>query len=90
MPTIHLLIKGKVQGVSYRVSAREAAEKLHLTGWVKNTREGDVEAMVTGEENVLQQFIIWCKIGPSGATVTNVIVHPSEDSFFTRFSIVRD
>lgn len=90
MPTIHLLIKGKVQGVSYRVSAREAAEKLHLTGWIKNTRQGDVEAMVTGEEGDLQEFIIWCKIGPSGAVVAEVVAIPAAETSFTNFLIVRD
>ena len=45
MPTIHLLIKGTVQGVYYRASAKEVADRLHLSGWVKNTREGHVEVL---------------------------------------------
>jgi acylphosphatase len=90
MPTIHLLIKGKVQGVSYRVSARETAERLSLTGWVKNTAEGQVEAMATGNEEALQQFISWCKKGPPGAKVTEVLVNPVGETPFTRFSITRE
>ncbi len=90
MPTVHLLIKGKVQGVFYRASARGMAEKLNLAGWVKNTQEAQVEAMVTGEEEALQQFITWCRKGPTGAEVTEVVVSPATDSFFKGFSVIRD
>ena len=89
MPTVHLLIKGKVQGVSYRFSARETAERLSLTGWVKNTAEGHVEAIATGNEEALQQFISWCKKGPPGAKVTEVLVNPVGETPFKGFSITR-
>lgn len=89
MSTVHLLIKGKVQGVSYRFSARETAERLSLTGWVKNTAEGHVEAMATGNEEALQQFISWCKKGPPGAKVTEVLVNPVGETPFTEFLITR-
>lgn len=89
MPTVHLLIKGKVQGVSYRFSAREIAERLSITGWVKNTAEGHVEAMATGNEEALQQFISWCKKGPPGAKVTEVLVNPVGETPFKGFSITR-
>lgn len=89
MPTKHLLIKGKVQGVFYRATAREVAEKLGLTGWVKNTEEGHVEAVVSGAEQPLQQFVEWCWQGPPRAVVTAVdIVHlPGDD--FTGFRVIR-
>jgi acylphosphatase len=90
MPTVHLLIKGRVQGVFYRASAKEVADKLNLTGWIKNTTEGHVEATVTGDEQVLQQFIRWCKKGPSRAVVTEVVVNPLADVSFTKFSIARE
>jgi acylphosphatase len=89
MPTVHLLIKGKVQGVSYRFSAREIAQRLSLTGWVKNTAEGHVEAMATGNEEALQQFISWCKKGPSGAKVTEVLINPVGETPFKGFLIAR-
>ncbi len=89
MPTIHLLIKGKVQGVYYRASAREQAVKLALTGWVKNTPEGAVEAMVTGDETSLQQFIAWCRQGPSRAIVTELIAEPVPETQFADFSVIR-
>jgi acylphosphatase len=74
MATIHLLIKGTVQGVFYRASAKAAAENLHITGWVKNTPEGHVEAFACGEEKDLRQFAQWCKKGPDQAVVSDVIV----------------
>lgn len=89
MATIHLLIKGKVQGVFYRASAKEKAEELALTGWIKNTDNGDVEALVSGNADSLESFIDWCKKGPEKAMVTNVDVNPSEDQSFERFSIIR-
>ena len=74
MPTIHLLIKGKVQGVFYRASAKEVADRLHLTGWVKNTREGHVEALASGPEEDLRLFVEWCKKGPERAVVSEVMI----------------
>jgi len=90
MPTIHLLIKGSVQGVFYRASAKEVADKLNLTGWIKNTTEGHVAAMVTGDEQLLQQFISWCKKGPPQAVVTEVVVNSVADVSFADFSIVKE
>ena len=74
MPVIHLLIKGKVQGVFYRASAKEEADRLHLTGWVKNTREGHVEVLASGPEEDLRLFAEWCKKGPERAVVSDLIV----------------
>ena len=54
MQTVNLLIKGKVQGVYYRNAAKEEADKLGITGWIKYISEGRVEAMATGNEEQLQ------------------------------------
>lgn len=89
MPTLHLLIKGKVQGVFYRATAKETADKAGLTGWIKNTPAGDVEAMVTGSEDMLQAFVNWCKQGPPGANVSEVILTKQEETVFKDFSIIR-
>jgi acylphosphatase len=89
MPTIHLLIKGKVQGVNYRAAAKGIATNLVLTGWVKNTAEGYVEVGVTGDNEAIQQFIEWCRHGPPAAVVTDVEVTPMPDVNFPAFFIVR-
>lgn len=90
MSTVHLLIKGRVQGVFYRASAKERAETLRVKGWVKNTAEGDVEITATGSEGDLQRFVEWCKTGPKGAEVASVSVSPLEETPFQNFSIVRE
>ncbi len=89
MPTIHLLVKGNVQGVFYRATAKKVADKLKLTGWIKNTKEGDVEITATGNEEQLNEFIKWCKKGPEKAQVEDVIATPKTGTHFTDFKIVR-
>lgn len=89
MPTIHLLIKGKVQGVFYRASAKEYADELGITGWIKNTSEGDVEAVATGNEEQLRAFEKWCKQGPRRATVSDLITTQQEETTFESFSVIR-
>lgn len=89
MPTIHLIIKGKVQGVAYRLNAKRAADSLSLKGWVKNKDNGDVEALVTGTILKLEEFIIWCKQGPKNAVVMEVIRTEQEEMHFESFAIKR-
>ncbi|MDB5209085.1 MAG: hypothetical protein JWR72_4160 [Flavisolibacter sp.] len=90
MKTIHLLIKGKVQGVFYRATAKEKASGLKLSGWIKNTRDGHVEAVASGEEDDLQSFIAWCKKGPPGAQVKSVEITETQEKFTEGFLIIRE
>ena len=85
--TVHLLIRGKVQGVFYRVSARKTALETGVTGWIKNTPEGNVEAMASGQTEAVNKFIDWCKKGPSRAAVAEVVVSLEEDAVFKGFVI---
>lgn len=89
MPTVQLLIKGEVQGVFYRATARQIATRIGITGWIKNTREGNVEATVSGTEEQLQKFISWCKKGPEKAVVDEVLVSKKEEIPFDEFVVVR-
>lgn len=89
MPAVHLLIKGKVQGVFYRATAKRKAHELGITGWIKNTKEGNVEATVSGSEQQISQFINWCKHGPDKAIVEQVIVSETEDMVFDGFVVAR-
>ncbi len=90
MPTVHLLIKGKVQGVFYRATAKEKAIQLGIKGWIKNTQQGNVETVITGTEEMVLTFVDWCKVGPSHAVVTSVEITPIEDKVFDGFRITRD
>ncbi|GBF27030.1 acylphosphatase [bacterium MnTg02] len=70
--TLHLRIKGRVQGVGFRYWVRRNAEQLHLTGWVRNRRDGTVEALFAGEKPDVDEMCARCAAGPPGANVTLV------------------
>ena len=70
----HLFIDGRVQGVFYRAFTRELALGLGLSGWVRNLRDGRVEAVFEGEKKVVEQAIRECYAGPPGARVSNIEV----------------
>lgn len=89
MSTVHLLIEGKVQGVFYRASAKEAANDLGISGWIKNRKDGNVEIVASGDEVNINRFINWCHEGPRRAVVTNVTVTPQEDKTFDGFEVIR-
>jgi acylphosphatase len=74
MMRARLVISGRVQGVYFRASARDVAQTQRLSGWVRNRYDGDVEAVVEGEEDAVQAFIAWCHDGPPGAHVSAIQV----------------
>jgi acylphosphatase len=89
MPTVHLIISGKVQGVFYRATAKEIADQLGVRGWVKNAREGHVEIMANGNAAAIQRFIAWCRQGPPKAIVDDVSIAEQEEMQFTGFAVLR-
>ncbi|MDQ6842923.1 MAG: acylphosphatase [Bacteroidota bacterium] len=89
MITAHLDIKGKVQGVFFRGTAKKIAEKYRITGWIKNTVDGNVEAMITGEKSAVEMFIDWCKKGPENAEVDEVEVSYPDEISFKAFTVIR-
>lgn len=89
MATHHIKVTGKVQGVFYRATAKKMALASGLVGWIRNTNDEDVEILITGEDEKLQAFEAWCRIGPAQAKVEDVIVTPVDDIAFDDFRIVR-
>ena len=87
METVHLVIKGNVQGVYYRASAKEKANELGVKGWIKNSPGGQVEAMASGNKEQLDKFIEWCRQGPQHAEVSDIVVTKREEENFNDFSI---
>lgn len=71
----HVLIEGRVQGVSFRYYMRQEATRLGLVGWVRNLRDGRVEAVFQGDQSAVEIIAAWCEHGPHGARVKNVLRH---------------
>lgn len=69
-----LIVKGKVQGVFYRASTMAEAQKLSLSGWVRNLSNGDVEVEVFGDRDNVDALTHWCQQGPDMARVKEVVV----------------
>ena len=83
-----VIIEGTVQGVFFRHHTAQTARRLGVRGWVKNRREGSVEAVFEGDKGTVDQIVQWCHRGPSGARVTEV--HLSWEDFrgeFEDFSV---
>lgn len=72
--TRHLRITGRVQGVSYRWSMAQQAQHLSVIGWVRNRRDGSVEAVACGSAEAVQALVDWAQNGPVGALVEGVVV----------------
>lgn len=80
----HLVIHGRVQGVWYRESMRLEAERLNVTGWVRNRGDDAVEAVVQGKEGDVAALIAWCRKGPPAARVEDIEITEAE-GVFNRF-----
>jgi acylphosphatase len=68
----HVIISGRVQGVFFRVETKRAADGFGVLGWVRNLREGSVEAMLEGDQDRVDALLEWCKEGPPHAQVSDV------------------
>jgi acylphosphatase len=69
-----LMVTGKVQGVFFRASAFEEAQRLGLVGFVQNLPDGSVESVVEGDRSQVEDYVSWCRRGPTAARVEDVIV----------------
>jgi acylphosphatase len=83
-----LIVTGRVQGVGYRDALRDAARERNVTGWVRNRRDGSVEALVQGAPEAVDAIIAWARRGPSMARVTDLRINPppaEHDRPYTHF-----
>jgi acylphosphatase len=80
-----LLISGRVQGVAYRITMQEEAQRLGVHGWVRNRSQGDVEAVVQGTPEAVEAIIEWARHGPSLALVRKVVIDEAPEGSYTRF-----
>lgn len=81
--TSHLSIRGRVQGVGFRAYLQREAQRHGVTGWVRNRRDGSVEAVVHGPVEAVQAVIDWARHGPPSARVTDVQVSDGKGAYTT-------
>jgi acylphosphatase len=68
----HVVVHGLVQGVWFRASTKDEADRIGVTGWVKNLPDGSVEAIFEGPKKKVEAIVSWCHRGPLGAKVNSV------------------
>ena len=83
----HVIVRGRVQGVSFRAWAARQAERRGVDGWVRNREDGGVEAILAGEVGAIQEIVAACRVGPQAALVTDVIELPAKEDPGTGFHI---
>lgn len=88
MKSLQLSISGKVQGVFFRHSAQQEAEKLGLNGFARNESNGSVHIEIEGDEAALDAFIAWARAGSSAAQVEHVEATTQPLQNFADFQIL--
>jgi acylphosphatase len=70
-----VIVRGLVQGVWFRASTKDEADRLGVTGWVRNLADGSVEALFEGPKKGVEAIVGWCYRGPAGAKVNSVDIN---------------
>lgn len=86
--SLDIQVIGKVQGVWFRKNTQNVARKLGIKGTVRNLDDGSVFIEAEGEEEPLEQFVDWCRVGPSAARVDDLKNNETEVRGFTDFKII--
>jgi acylphosphatase len=86
---VRVFVSGLVQGVGYRYSTMNQAKYLRLGGWVRNLPDGRVEAVFEGNKQAVEAIIDWCRRGPTGAAVTELVLADEEPEGDRTFEIRR-
>jgi acylphosphatase len=77
--SIKVVVSGRVQGVSFRASMKDAAIRFGVEGWVRNRDDGAVEALVQGGEANVERLLAWARMGPPGAEVISLDMQKLEN-----------
>ena len=88
---VHIFISGKVQGVYFRQNTNYKAEELNIMGWIRNLRDGRVEAVFEGERENIDRLLDWCNDGPKNAIVKDIqIIDEEFKNEYSNFQIIAD
>lgn len=82
-----LRVSGRVQGVWFRGATQEEARRRGAVGWVRNCRDGSVEAVFEGPPEAVEALVAWCRRGPPSARVDNVELREETPEGLLRFDI---
>ncbi|MFM7427338.1 MAG: acylphosphatase [Elainella sp.] len=85
----HVFVSGQVQGVGYRASTCDLAQLLKLKGWVRNRRDGRVEAVFEGSQSQVEEMVRWCHQGPPAAVVQMVQLDYEPPEGLQSFEVMR-
>ncbi len=69
---VHVIVRGRVQGVYFRLETQRAAEGQGIFGWVRNRADGTVEAVFEGDKKNVDAIVDWCRRGPRHAIVEGI------------------
>lgn len=86
---VRVFVGGLVQGVGYRYSTMNQAKYFGLSGWVRNLPDGRVEAVFEGSKKAVEGMIGWCRRGPTGATVSELVLEYEDPEGERTFEIRR-
>lgn len=75
----HVIVRGRVQGVSFRAWTVRQAKRSGIDGWVRNREDGGLEAILAGDADAIRDIVEACRIGPEAAVVTDVIELPTSE-----------
>lgn len=87
MKDLQIKVYGRVQGVFFRDSVKRQADILGIKGFAKNEPDGSVYIEAEGEEDILQEFVRWCKTGPDLAYVNKVEIEEGDVKNFEDFQV---
>lgn len=87
--TIHAIVEGKVQGVFFRAYTRDEAERLKLSGWVRNRPDGSVEAFISGDHRNVDRMLEWLETGSPMSQVSRVIIEPGQHPTKTKDFVIK-
>lgn len=88
--TVQCFVRGRVQGVSFRLHTRQAAAQIGVTGWVRNLPDGRVEILATGEQERVDRLLDWLPKGVPAGRVDALVTERVDTEKFGHFSILPD
>jgi acylphosphatase len=89
MKALKIVVSGRVQRVAYRVSTKAVADQMGIKGIIKNQKDGSVYIEAEGDEEMMDEFIDWCKYGPDNARVDDIVIEEMEAKNYQNFNILK-